>query len=64
MNLAARLGCPVFVVPAVMETCAIASDADADVDAYLREFESRPGNVGGPGEWHSLVVSVRRRLDR
>ncbi len=62
LNFAARLGCPVFVEPAVMETCAIASDAD--IDAYLREFESRPGNVDGPGERQSLVESVRRSLDR
>ena len=62
LNFAARLGCPVFVEPAVMDTCAIASDAD--IDAYLREFESRPGNVDGPGEWQSLVESVRQSLDR
>lgn len=62
LNLAARLGCPVFVEPAVMDACAIASDAD--IDSYLHEFESRPGNVDGPGEWQSLVESVRRSLDR
>jgi bifunctional DNase/RNase/DNA-binding transcriptional MerR regulator len=62
LNLAARLGCPVFVEPAVMDTCAIASDAD--IASYLREFESRPGNVEGPGEWQSLVERVRQSLDR
>jgi DNA-binding transcriptional MerR regulator/bifunctional DNase/RNase len=62
LNLAARLGCPVFVEPAVMDTCAIASNAD--IASYLREFESRPGNVEGPGEWQSLVESVRQSLDR
>jgi DNA-binding transcriptional MerR regulator/bifunctional DNase/RNase len=62
LNLAARLGSPIFVEPGVMDACAIASDAD--VEAYLREFESRPGNVEGPGEWKSLVDSVRRSLDR
>ena len=36
-----------------MDTCAIASDAD--IEAYLREFETRRGNVDGPGEWQSLV---------
>lgn len=62
LNLAARLGCPVFVEPSVMDECAIASDAD--IDAYLHQFKSRPGNVDGPGEWQSLVESVRRSLDR
>jgi bifunctional DNase/RNase/DNA-binding transcriptional MerR regulator len=61
LNLAARLGCPIFVEPGIMDTCAIASDAE--VEAYLRDFESRPGNVEGPGEWQSLVDSVRRGLD-
>jgi hypothetical protein len=45
-----------------MDTCAIASDTD--VEAYLRDFEARPGNIDGPGEWQSLVDSVRRHLDR
>ncbi len=62
LNLAARLGCPIFVESGVMDTCAIASDAD--IEAYLRAFESHPGNVDGPGEWQSLVDSVRRNLDR
>lgn len=62
LNLAARLGCPIFVEPGVMDTCAIASDTD--IQSYLHEFESRPGNVTGPGEWKSLVDSVRRHLDR
>ena len=62
LNLAARLGCPIFVEPGVMDTCAIA--ADADIQSYLHEFESRPDNVTGPGEWKSLVDSVRRHLDR
>ena len=61
LNLAVRLGCPIFVEPAVMDTCAIASEAD--IDAYLRGFESRPGSVAGPGEWQSLVESVRRSLE-
>lgn len=60
LNLAARLGCPIFVEPGVMDTCAISSDAD--IQTYLHEFESRPGNVTGPGEWKSLVDSVRRHL--
>ena len=62
LNLAARVGCPVVAEPGVMDTCAIASDAD--IAAYLRDFGSRPGNVDGPGEWQSLVESVRRSLDR
>lgn len=62
LNLAARLRRPIFVEPGVMDTCAIASDAD--VEAYLREFQSRPGNVEGPGEWQPLVGSVRRGLER
>lgn len=62
LNLAARLGCPIFVEPGVMDTCAIASDAD--IEAYLRNFELRPGNVDGLGDWQSLVDSVRRSLDR
>jgi hypothetical protein len=45
-----------------MDTYAIASDSD--LEAYLREFESRPGSVEGTGEWQSLVDSVRRGLDR
>jgi hypothetical protein len=45
-----------------MDTCAIASNAD--IAGYLREFESRPDNVEGPGEWQSLVDSVRQSLDR
>lgn len=45
-----------------MEEFAIASGAD--IDAYLDEFKSHPGNVDGPGEWQSLVESVRRSLDR
>lgn len=62
LNLAARVACPIFVEPAVMDPCAISSDAD--IQTYLHEFESRPGNVIGPGEWKSLVDSVRRHLDR
>ena len=62
LNLAARLGSTVFVEPAVMDTCAIASEAD--VGTYLHEFKSRPGNVDGLGEWQSLVDSVRQSLDR
>ena len=62
LNLAVRLGCPIFVEPGVMDTCAIASDAG--VAAYLRDFESRPDNIDGPGEWQSLVDSVRQSLDR
>ena len=62
LNLAARLGCPVFVEAAVMDACAIASNAD--LEGYLRAFESRPDNVDGPGEWQSLVTSVRRSLQR
>ncbi len=62
LNLAARLGSPIFVEPSVMDTCAIASRSD--IEAYLREFEARPGNVEGPGEWRSLVDSVRRNLER
>ena len=62
LNLAARLGCPILIEPTVMASCAIASDAD--VERYLHEFESRPDNVDGPGEWQSLVDSVRRSLDR
>lgn len=62
LNLAARLGCPIFVEPDVMDACAIASNAG--IDAYLREFETRPGNVDGPGEWQSLIDSVRRSLNR
>lgn len=45
-----------------MDVCAIASDAD--IQTYLHEFQSRPGNVTGPGEWESLVDSVRRNVER
>jgi bifunctional DNase/RNase/DNA-binding transcriptional MerR regulator len=60
LNLAARLGCPILVDPEVMDACAIASHAG--IEAYLREFESRPDNVDGPGEWQSLVEGVRRSV--
>lgn len=59
LNLAARLGCPIFVEPGVMDTCAIPSD---DIEAYLRDLESRSVNVHGRGEWQSLVDRVRQSL--
>jgi DNA-binding transcriptional MerR regulator/bifunctional DNase/RNase len=62
LNLAARLGCPIYVEPGVIDTRAIASHAD--VQTYLQEFESRAGNINGPGEWKSLVDSVRRDVER
>jgi len=61
LNLAARLGCPIFVAPSVTDTCAISSDAD--IQSYLHEL-SRPGNVTGPGESKALADSARRNVER
>ncbi len=60
LNLAARVGAPIFVEAHVMDDWAVPSRAE--VPARLTDcggpHQDAPGYVGGPSEWRSLLVSL------
>jgi RNA polymerase sigma factor (sigma-70 family) len=61
INLAARVGAPIYVAPAVMEGQSHARDLMPDeLDRFEENFGSP--DVEGPGEWRSLTPDLVRAL--
>jgi RNA polymerase sigma factor (sigma-70 family) len=60
INLAARVGAPVFAAPEVMEHARAGNLMPAELDCFEENFGSP--DVEGPGEWRSLTPDLVRAL--
>jgi hypothetical protein len=59
LNLALRVGAPIFVDSAVLEESALAADGlDARLDALEREWLSEGDNAPRAGQWRSLTPQL------
>jgi RNA polymerase sigma factor (sigma-70 family) len=62
LNLAARVGAPIFVSPEVMDQAARTGDVLLESEAELREKNFPPVDQEGPGEWRSLTPDLVKAL--
>jgi uncharacterized protein len=62
LNLAVRVGAPIFVAPDVMDQAARTGDVLLQSEAELREKNFPPVDQEGPGEWRSLTPDLVKAL--
>jgi uncharacterized protein len=62
INLAARVGAPIYVAEDVMDQAARVGDVMLVAEAELCERNFPPADVEGPGEWRSLTPELVKAL--
>ena len=62
LNLAARVGAPIYVAEEVMDQAARVGDVMLASEADLRDKNFPPVDQDGPGEWRSLTPELVKAL--
>jgi RNA polymerase sigma factor (sigma-70 family) len=62
LNLAARVGAPIFIDQAVMDVSVSSEDVERTLDEHEAEFAGEPGGSRAASEWRSLSPTLVKSL--